>query len=169
MLMSSASQSHPLNDTIRGRSGGFGIIALTLVLVESARALWILGSGSPLPTPEFVILASLAVLFGVLANDQRRTMLHLTAHDLEIWHGKRMHRLALNDISALSLRVTGGRYVDYQLICWNHDGSEAERLSLQPFRRTALGQFIIQMHQAYPNIQLDHELTHYLQLDRTLL
>ena len=167
--MASASQSHLHNNTVRGRSGGFGIITFTIVLIEAVRALWLLGSGRTLLLPEFVILTSLALLFGILANDQRRALLHLSAHDLEIWHGKLMKRLELNTISALSLRVTGGRYIDQQLICWTRDGSEVAQLSLQPFRQADLRQLIIQMHQTYPKIQLDHELTHYLQLDRTQL
>ena len=166
--MSSASEIQPLNNTIRGRSGQWGVITITLVLVACTRALWILGTGSQLPPMEFVILGSLAVLFGVLANDQRRGMLRLTSSSLDIGHGKRVQRLPFTDIHALSLRVSGGRYVDCQLICWNREGAEVAHLSLQPFRRTALREFMIRIHQAYPSIQMDRELAHFLQLERTL-
>lgn len=167
--MSSASHSLQYRATVRGRSGGLGIITLTMVLVAAARALWLLGSGRTLPPSEFVVLTSLALLFGILAHDQRRAFLQLNAQDLEIGHGALIKRLALTTISALSLRITGGRYADRQLMCWDRDGIEAARVSLQPFRRADLRQLIIQMHHAYPNIHVDHELTHYLQLDRTQL
>jgi hypothetical protein len=166
--MASAQGSLPPDNTVRGRGGSFTILTIGCLIVGCGRGLWAVWYQQPFPTLQLVIIASLASICALLANDQRRFRLRLTADQLEIWRGDRVQYLPLRDLGALSLRVSGGRYREYHLVYWYRNGSEGGRIPLVPFRRTALGNLVTKLHTANPSIQVDRELQRFLRLDQVL-
>ena len=166
--MASAQGSLPPDYTIRGRGGSYTILTIGCLIAGCGRGLWAVWYQQPFPTLQLVIIASLASICALLANDQRRFRLRLTAHQLEIWRGDRVQYLPLSDLVALSLRVSGGRYREYQLVYWYGNGSEGGHIPLLPFRRTGLRDLVSKLHTAYPSIQVDRELQRFLHIDQVL-